>query len=78
MNPRVKAVEPIIDFRLKLTFNNDEKRVFDVKPYLNFGVFQELKDISNFYSVKPFNGTVMWNNEIDFCPDTLYLESTTI
>ena len=53
MNPRVNAVEPIKDFRLKLTFNNDEKKVFDVKPYLNFGVFQELKDISNFYSVKP-------------------------
>ena len=78
MNPRVKRVQPNQDFTLKLTFDNNEVKSFDVKPYLEYGVFKELKNINLFNSVKPFLGTVLWQNEQDFCPDTLYLESKTI
>lgn len=78
MNPRVKFVQPNKDFTLNLTFDNNERKTFDVKPYLEYGVFKELKDLSLFYSVKPFLGTVQWQNEQDFCPDTLYLESVNI
>ncbi|MCU0469637.1 MAG: DUF2442 domain-containing protein [Arcicella sp.] len=78
MNPRVKSVQPNKDFTLYLTFDNDERKVFDVKPYLEFGIFKELKDLSLFYSVKPVLGTIQWQNEQDFCPDTLYLESKNI
>jgi hypothetical protein len=49
-----------------------------VKPYLNIGIFQELKNKSLFNSVKPFLGSVQWKNGQDFCPDTLYLESTPV
>lgn len=76
MNPRVKDVKPNSDYTLTLTFTNGEVRVFDVKPYLDKGIFKELKDKSLFNSVKPFLGSVQWNNGQDFCPDTLYLEST--
>ncbi len=78
MNPRVIFVHPNKDFTLNLTFDNSERKIFDVKPYLEYGVFKELKDLSLFYSVKPFLGTVQWQNEQDFCPDTLYLESVNI
>jgi len=78
MNPRVKFVQPNKDFTLTLTFDNNERKTFDVKPYLEYGVFKELKDLSLFYSVKTFLGTVQWQNEQDFCPDTLYLESVNI
>ena len=78
MNPRVKAVKPNDDYTLTLTFTNDEVKVFDVSPYLNIGVFRELKDISLFNSVKPFLGSIQWQNGQDFCPDTLYLESRLI
>lgn len=75
MNPRVKAVKPNTDYTITLVFTNGEVRRFDVKPYLNMGIFQELKDMSIFNSVKPFLGSVQWQNGQDFCPDTLYLES---
>jgi len=75
MNPRVKNVKPTSDYQIILTFTNDEKKIFDVKPYLDFGIFKELKDQSLFRSVKPFLGSVQWINGQDFCPDTLYLES---
>lgn len=75
MKPRVKAVKPNPDYTITLTFTNDEVRRFGVKPYLNIGIFQELKDMSVFNSVKPFLGSVQWENGQDFCPDTLYEES---
>lgn len=75
MSPRVKNVKPMSDYKLTLTFANGEVKVFDVKPYLNIGVFRELKDPSLFNSVKPFLGSVQWEHGQDLCPDTLYLES---
>jgi len=75
MNPRIKAVKPNLDYKLTLTFTTGEVRTFDVKPYLNTGIFKELKDMSLFNSVKPFLGSIQWQNGQDFCPDTLYLES---
>ena len=75
MNPRVKTVKPKPDYTLALTFTNGEVKIFDVKPYLNFGIFQELKDLSAFNTVKPCLGSVQWQGGQDFCPDTLYLES---
>lgn len=75
MNPRVSAVKANRDYTLALTFTNGEMKIFDVKPYLDKGIFRELKDLSLFYTVKPVLGTIQWQNGQDFCPDTLYLES---
>jgi hypothetical protein len=75
MNPRIKAVKPNPDYTLTLTFTNGEVRRFDVKPYLDRGIFRELKDLHYFNSVRPFLGSVQWRNGQDFCPDTLYIES---
>jgi len=75
MNPRVKAVKPNPDYTLTLTFTNDEIKTFDVKPYLEKGIFRELKNLSIFNSVKPSLGSIQWQNGQDLCPDTLYLDS---
>lgn len=78
MNPRVNSVMPNPDYALTLKFTNGEMRVFDAKPYLDKGIFQELKEMSAFNSVKPFLGSVQWQGGQDFCPDTLYEESVTV
>jgi len=75
MNPRVQAVKPNTDYTLTLTFTNGEVRMFDVKPYLQIGIFQELQDKGLFSSVKPYLGSIQWKNGQDFCPDTLYIDS---
>jgi hypothetical protein len=75
MNPRVKAVKPNHNYTLMITFTNDEVKIFDVKPYLDKGTFKELRDKHLFNSVRPFLGSVQWQNGLDFCPDTLYLDS---
>lgn len=75
MNPRVLKVVVTQDYILDLVFTNHEKKQFDVKPYLNFGLFSELKDYSMFQTAKVEFGTVSWSNGLDICPDTLYIES---
>lgn len=75
MNPRIIAAEPIQDHKLSLIFSNGEKGIFDCSRLLNFGIFKELKNPSYFNKVKVCDGTVVWPNEQDICPDTLYLES---
>jgi Protein of unknown function (DUF2442) len=75
MNPRVSAVKPNADYTLTLTFISGEVRRFDVKPYLEFGIFQELKDMNIFNSVRPALSSIEWPGGQDFCPDTLYEES---
>ncbi|MBI4672759.1 MAG: DUF2442 domain-containing protein [Chloroflexi bacterium] len=75
MNPRVQAVRANPDYTITLWFTNGEIRQFDVKPYLDKGFFQELRELHIFNTVKPFLGSVQWQNGQDFCPDTLYEES---
>ena len=75
MNPRVTDVTPNPDHTITLIFANGEVKVFDVKPYLDKGIFQELRNLHYFNSVRPFLGSIQWQNGQDFCPDTLYLDS---
>ena len=78
MNPRVKNVHPNPNYTLTILFNNGEKKNFDVKPYLDKGIFNELKDLKKFNSVRPFLGSVEWPGGQDFCPDTLYEDSVPV
>jgi Protein of unknown function (DUF2442) len=75
MNPRVKKVKAEPDYHLRLTFDNGEIRLFDMKPYLSVGVFRKLKDPASFRSVLAALGTIRWKGGQDLCPDTLYEES---
>jgi len=75
MNPHVTAVVPNDDHTLTLTFTNGEVRRYDMKPWLDRGVFRELQNIGYFRCVRVAFGTVEWPNEQDLCPDMLYLDS---
>ncbi len=68
----VKEVKPQENYLLLLTFENDEKRQFDMKPYLNIGIFQELKDLKLFQTVRTSFDSIEWDNEADFDPEILY------
>jgi hypothetical protein len=75
---KVVAVKASEDFSLDLKFNDGSVRRFDATPYLDHGVFTELRDISYFKQVRIAFGTVQWPHEQDISPDTLYLDSTPI
>ena len=74
----VKAVKPLTDYELLLTFVNGEQRIFDVKPFLNLGKFSELRDTSLFQSVHISFDTIEWSNGTDLDPEMLYEKSRNI
>ena len=74
MNPRITGVLANDDYTLHLVFTNGERRNFDLTPYLSYPAFEPLRLISFFKLARVSHGTVAWPNEIDFDPDTLYLE----
>lgn len=75
MNPYVKSVRALDGHQLALEFENGEQRVFDVKPYLNRGIFIRLQNDELFQTARVVAGSVEWPGELDLSYDTLYLES---
>ena len=78
MNPYVKQVYPLEDYQLELIFDNGESRIFDVKPYLQRGVFVHLQNRAAFRAARVVAGSVEWPGEVDLSYDTLYLDSQPI
>jgi hypothetical protein len=78
MNPRVVDVKYQEHYKLILTFSNREVKEFDLSSYLDYPVYRFLQDESFCRKAKARNGTVIWNDEVDFDPDTLYLESQSV
>lgn len=74
MNPRVEKVECIDKSKLEITFENNEVKIFDVAPYFVYPVYKKLRDEVFFKKAHMLNGTVVWDDFIDFDPDMLYLE----
>lgn len=70
----VKGVKPLSDSRIYVEVEDGRKGVFDMKPYLDRGVFRELKDVGYFNRVGILFGAVTWPNEQDIAPETLVAE----
>jgi hypothetical protein len=75
MNPYVKSVSALDDYQLALEFENAERRIFDLTPYLNRGIFVRLKNPALFQAARVVAGSVEWPGGLDLSYDTLYLES---
>ncbi len=72
---KVISVKPLKNYMLQLKFDSEEIRLFDVKPYLDFGIFSELKNENYFKDVRTSLDSIAWKNGQDFSPETLYLKS---
>jgi hypothetical protein len=68
----VVSVEVGADYTLFLEFENGEKRIFDMRPYLDKKPFLRIKDSPLFAQAKVDYGTVVWPGNIDIAPETLY------
>ncbi|GBU21736.1 hypothetical protein R80B4_01636 [Fibrobacteres bacterium R8-0-B4] len=68
----MNKVKPLSDYKLELSFENREIKIFDVKPYLDIGVFTTLRDENGFKRVKVSFDTVEWPDGIDLDPEVLY------
>jgi hypothetical protein len=72
MYPSVKEVRPQEDYTLSIVFENGEKGTLDMKPILNFGVFQRLNKYEIFRQVRVSFDTVEWECGVDLDPEFIY------
>ena len=86
---RIISVTPNKDFTLTIGFDNGEYRLFDVRPLLKKGtVFEPFMEFDNFkrvyvdeqhtvsWDIDPeTDSNIVWNNKVDLCPDSCYLDS---
>ena len=72
---RLAAVEPHPDYTMTVTFRNGEKRLYDMRPWIEsekYGrVYAPLKDI-DFFMRAYVDGSAAWSDEIDIAPEELY------
>jgi len=70
----VKTVKPLPDYRIYVEIEDGRQGIFDLKPYLDHGVFRELRDVHYFNQVGILFGAVTWPREQDIAPETLVAE----
>lgn len=89
---KILSVVPDDDYTLILTLDNCETCFYDMKPFLKEGtVFKPLKDINVFRRVyldenkavswdkdPSVDSRKVWDNKIDLCPDTCYMDSVPV
>lgn len=73
MTPDVTKVQAYPGYALRVEFETGEVRHFDMRPYLNYPAFAPLKEPGFFMRAHVAHGTVVWSEEIDLSPDTLYV-----
>lgn len=69
---RIRDVEALDDFRLRLTLTDGTVVERRVSHLMAGAVFEPLlRDVSLFKQVRVEGGTVVWPNGADLCPDVL-------
>ena len=77
VHPRVKGVEVLPPYGLRLTFRDGSTGIVDGRRWLHGAddtVFAPLRDPAFFAQVyvDHESGTIAWPNDLDLDPDTLY------
>ena len=68
----VVSVECEEDYVLTVAFENGEKGLLDMKPYLDFGIFGKIRDPKVFGSVRVSFDTIGWETGADLDPEFVY------
>ncbi len=74
----ILTVKPNASFELDLQYADGSLRRFDMKPLLAMKPWSKIATLPLFMQAKTAYGTVVWPNEIDVAPETLWLDSVAI
>ena len=78
MNLQVAKIKVQPKHKLYVKFKNGAARLFDMKPYLNKGIFKELKNEVYLKKVRVVWGGIEWPRQQDLSADTLYYRGISI
>jgi hypothetical protein len=70
----VKTVKALPNHRLYIETVGGQKGELDMTPYLDHGVFRELKDVHYFNRVGIVLGAITWPHGQDIAPETVLAE----
>ena len=70
----VTTVKPLSENRIYVELVDGRRGIFDLTPYLDHGIFRELKDPAYFRRVDVQFGAVSWPHGQDIAPETLLAE----
>lgn len=73
--PVVIDAQYVSDYKIKITFDNGEKKIADFSRWLKGEIFEPLKDKNYFQKFFVDGWTISWSNGADIAPETLYSES---
>ena len=76
--PRIKNVRALDNYSLEITYATNEKKIYDVKKWLNHNYYKNLNNVSYFKLVKSADVTVEWPKGEDIDPNELYDNGITI
>jgi len=76
--PLITSLKPLPDYKLEISFETNEKKIFDVTPFLEYTWYKPLTDQKYFNLVRilPDRSTVIWPDGQDIAPHNLYEDST--
>jgi hypothetical protein len=71
---KVISIEPKENKMIFVKLSNGKEGYFDVSPYLDKGIFKELKNDSYFKQARISFGGIAWPKSQDFSADTVEME----
>lgn len=75
--PRPSDVRPLAGHRLLLRYDDGVEGEVDLSRFVGKGVFSKWEDPEAFQTVHiGEDGQIAWDDEIEMCADSLYLEIT--
>jgi len=74
MTPDVIDFKILSNYKIQVSLSSGDIGIFDVSPYLDKGIFKEMKNYNYFKRAKIEYGTIVWPNQQDFCPDTIQMK----
>ena len=74
---KIINVKVLEDYRLELTFADGRRGTVDLSHLVGKGIFSLWSDYNVFREVRiGSSGELVWGEQIDLCPDALYLQTT--
>ena len=75
---RIIKLTPLPDWKLKVETDDGQIGLFDVRPYLAYEAFEELKDFAAFKKVTNRGYFVEWECGADLSADTIGARMTVV
>lgn len=76
MIPRIKSIEPLENYLLKVVFDDGKSGIYDVKDDINtIPQYKDLQDIKGMFEMVHLDESrtcVFWSDEIDLPSDAIY------